>query len=176
MSDIKTEPLDTGELSIDSSTMNTQTAQWATSWTQGLTAGSNGTTSIDLSSISGLGKAQAVIGGGIGGAVGSPYTLTTDNTGSIQWQQSPYILQAEGKMSLQGSKADIEVNGKSLKDWMTKVEERLNILTPNPELEREWDELRRLGERYRKLEKKCKDKAEMWKQLKKMPAPRPPKA
>jgi F0F1-type ATP synthase epsilon subunit len=76
-------------------------------------------------------------------------------------------------MSLRGENADLDINGKSLKGWMEKVEERLNILTPNPELEKEWDELRRLGERYRKLEKKCKQKAEMWKQLKKMPAPRP---
>jgi hypothetical protein len=38
-------------------------------------------------------------------------------------------------------------------------------------LEKEWDELRRLGERYRKLEKKCKEKAEVWKKLKAMPKP-----
>jgi hypothetical protein len=31
--------------------------------------------------------------------------------------------------------------------------------------------LRRLGERYRKLEKKCREKADMWKRLKSMPAP-----
>ena len=54
---------------------------------------------------------------------------------------------------------------------MEQVEERLNILTPNPELEKEWDDLRKLGERYRKLEKKCKEKAEVWKKLKSMPPP-----
>jgi flagellar motility protein MotE (MotC chaperone) len=43
------------------------------------------------------------------------------------------------------------------------------MLVPNPELEKEWDELRRLGERYRKLEKKCQQKAEMWNKLKSMP-------
>jgi flagellar motility protein MotE (MotC chaperone) len=74
-------------------------------------------------------------------------------------------------MSLQGENADLDINGKSLKDWMDKVEERLNILTPNPELEKEWDDLRRLGERYRKLEKKCKEKAEVWNKLKSMPKP-----
>ena len=74
-------------------------------------------------------------------------------------------------MALNGNGADIDINGKSLKDWMEKVEERLNILTPNPELEKEWDELRRLGERYRKLEKKCKEKAEVWNKLKSMPKP-----
>jgi flagellar motility protein MotE (MotC chaperone) len=74
-------------------------------------------------------------------------------------------------MSLNGDNADLDINGKSLKNWMEKVEERLNILTPNSELEKEWDELRRLGERYRKLEKKCKQKAEMWNKLKSMPPP-----
>ena len=54
---------------------------------------------------------------------------------------------------------------------MEKVEERLNILTPNPELEKEWDDLRRLGERYRKLEKMCREKANMWNKLKSMPSP-----
>jgi hypothetical protein len=54
---------------------------------------------------------------------------------------------------------------------MEKVEERLNILTPNPEMEKEWDDLRKLGERYRKLEKKCKEKSLMWNKLKAMPKP-----
>jgi flagellar motility protein MotE (MotC chaperone) len=76
-------------------------------------------------------------------------------------------------MELHGDGADIDINGKSMTAWMEKVEERLNILTPNPELEKEWDELRKLGERYRKLEKKCKEKAEMWNKLKSMPPPNP---
>jgi hypothetical protein len=76
-----------------------------------------------------------------------------------------------GKVSLNGKDADVEINGKSLKTWMEQVEERLNMLTPNPELEKEWDELRKLGERYRKLEKKCKEKSEVWKKLKSMPPP-----
>jgi hypothetical protein len=76
-----------------------------------------------------------------------------------------------GRLSLNGKDADVDINGKSLNTWMEKVEERLNILTPNPELEKEWDELRRLGERYRKLEKKCKEKSEVWKKLKSMPPP-----
>jgi len=80
-------------------------------------------------------------------------------------------LDQNSRISLRGDDADLDINGKSLKDWMEKVEERLNILTPNPELEKEWDELRRLGERYRKLEKKCKEKAEVWKKLKAMPKP-----
>ncbi len=81
-------------------------------------------------------------------------------------------LEQSGKISLNGKNADVDINGKSLKAWMEKVEERLNILTPNPELEKDWDDLRKLGERYRKLEKKCKEKAEVWKKLKSMSPPK----
>ena len=80
-------------------------------------------------------------------------------------------IQPNNTIQIKGENADLLINEKSLKTWMEKVEERLNILTPNPELEKEWDELRRLGERYRKLEKKCREKADMWKKLKSMPAP-----
>lgn len=76
-----------------------------------------------------------------------------------------------GTLQINGQSADIEINGKSLKSWMEKVEERLNILTVNLELEKEWDELRELGQRYKQLEKKCKEKAEVWNKLKSIPPP-----
>ena len=103
---------------------------------------------------------------------GTGYTYTTNNT-------SPWIatgtninpamvVSQSGSIEIKGEDADIKINGKSMKTWMEAVEERLNILTPNPELEKDWDELRRLGERYRKLEQKCKEKAQMWAALKKV--------
>ena len=76
------------------------------------------------------------------------------------------------KMVMKGEKADIEINGKSMTAWMEKVEQRLNILYPNPDMEKDWDDLRRLGERYKKLEKKCQEKSKMWEALKKMPPPK----
>lgn len=80
-------------------------------------------------------------------------------------------ITSRGVMELQGEDADIKINGRSLMDSIAALEERLNILVPNPELEKEWDELRELGERYRELERKCKQKGEMWKKLKSMPPP-----
>ena len=114
--------------------------------------------------------------GGLNGATGSNTVWTTNTTAAGSYRISPdyndlaAVIENRGRMSLKGLNADIEINGKSLKGWMERVEERLNILTPNPELEQEWDELRRLGERYRRLEKKCKEKADMWNKLKSMPA------
>ena len=78
-------------------------------------------------------------------------------------------VKPNNKISISGENADIEINGKSMLTWMERVEQQLNILTPNTELEKDWDDLRRLGERYRKLEKKCREKALMWETLKKMP-------
>ena len=111
--------------------------------------------------------------GGLNGATGSNTVWTTNTTGAGTYRLNDpaAVLSASGRMELKGDGADLTINGKSLTAWMEKVEERLNILTPNPELEKEWDELRRLGERYRKLEKKCKEKAEVWNKLKSMPKP-----
>ena len=108
----------------------------------------------------------------------NPYIYTTTTGTSPPWQILPNDQHAMkvakgGQLDMQGEGADIRINGKSMKAWMEQVEQRLNILTPNPELEKEWDELRRLGERYRKLEKRCQEKADMWQALKKLPRPKP---
>ena len=106
------------------------------------------------------------------GTIG-PYVFTnTTGINSIQpgnLSISNTQFEQNGKMVMKGAEADIEINGKSMRTWMEKVEQRLNILTPNPDMEKEWDQLRRLGERYRKLEKKCQEKSQMWNALKKMP-------
>jgi hypothetical protein len=102
-----------------------------------------------------------------------PYQNLTTTTGtsigigaSPEWNMK---VEQTGQIDIRGKDADIRINGKSMNQWMEQVEQRLNILTVNPELEKEWDDLRRLGERYRKLEKKCQEKAKMWEALKKLP-------
>jgi hypothetical protein len=80
-------------------------------------------------------------------------------------------LNQSGMLSLSGANADVNINGKSLMKTIEALEERLNMLVPNPELEKEWDDLKKLGDRYRKLEAKCKEKANMWNKLKSMPKP-----
>jgi hypothetical protein len=112
----------------------------------------------------------AAIGGGTG------YTYTAPNT--VPWINtttgSPTLSVGQsGTIELRGENPDIKINDKSMVTWMEAVEERLNILTPNPELEKDWDELRRLGQRYRALEKKCKEKAQMWAALKKVQPKQP---
>jgi hypothetical protein len=72
-----------------------------------------------------------------------------------------------GIVELRGEKADIRVNGESMMQTLRDIQDRLNMLRPNPELEAEWDQLRALGEQYRKLESEFKEKSKMWNTLKK---------
>ena len=120
--------------------------------------------------------------GTIAGGSYSPntgYTYTT-NTTTSPWivnngstNPSMVVNPSGGSIEIKGEDADIKINGKSMVTWMEAVEERLNMLTPNPELEQDWDDLRRLGNRYRALEEKCKEKARMWEALKKVQPKQP---
>jgi len=102
---------------------------------------------------------------------GIAHTSATGINVSSGYSFTGQNIQPSNTVHIRGEDADLLINDKSLKNWMERVEERLNILTPNPEIEKEWDDLRKLGERYRKLEKKCKEKTDMWKKLKSMPRP-----
>lgn len=109
---------------------------------------------------------SVTIGGAPGTSANAIWTTTGTGTG---WPSAVgATISPSATITLKGEEADIDINGKSMRAWMEKVEERLNILTPNTELEKDWDDLRKLGERYRKLEKKCKEKAEVWNKLKKL--------
>jgi hypothetical protein len=131
------------------------------------------TDSIDLSMLSNT-------------VIGSPYTVTsslhanafpggfttgtgwTNSTGNTPWLTQSSVAP---KINLDGEGADIVVNGESLIGMLRCIQERLNILTPNPTLETEWAELRELGEQYRKLEQHIQEKQATWDKLKAMPPP-----
>ena len=78
---------------------------------------------------------------------------------------NPGIDVTQGDIAVHND-GDIKLGERSLKQFMDKVDERLNILQPNPELEAEWDELKRLGEQYRKMEQELLEKNKMWEKLK----------
>ena len=101
----------------------------------------------------------------------SPYTISNTTGGAgTTWTSMPFS-NGSSKIQLDGENADITVNGRSLIESIKKIEERLNILTPNPKMEAEWDQLRELGAQYRELEKKLKEQGDMWAKLKAMPPP-----
>jgi hypothetical protein len=136
--------------------------------TNHITSGT-GTDTIDWGASAGWSTTGTVIPGSItaiGGGTGYTYTTNTTSPWISGSSNATVNIAQSGTLELRGKNPDIKINDKSMVAWMEKVEERLNILTPNPELEAEWDELRRLGNRYRALEKKCKEKAQMWEKLK----------
>lgn len=100
-------------------------------------------------------------------ALGTGYTIS-----SAGWDLSNAIapsaaISAKGKLELTGEEADVVVDGVSLKDTLKAINERLNILTANQKLEAEWDQLRELGEQYRRLEAELLEKQRMWEIIKK---------
>jgi hypothetical protein len=128
-----------------------------------LSSGSWSNTNINNTSITGGGFSYP----NTVSVTGGPYTIGGAGTGI---SLNPWATNTP-KIKLDGEGADIEVNGWSLIDAIQKIEQRLNILHPNTELESEWEDLRALGEQYRKLEQHIKDKQATWDKLKAMPPP-----
>ena len=62
--------------------------------------------------------------------------------------------------------ADLVIGGKSIKKMLEAIEVKLAILEPNLKLESEWEELKRLGNEYRALEKEIQEKMKTWDILK----------
>ena len=106
--------------------------------------------------------------GAIGTTLGAyPNTIYTTGTSAPWMQHNP----TGAKIQLDGENADIMVNDWSPVSAVKRIEERLGLYQPNPELEEEWSDLRALGEQYRKLEQHIKDKQATFNRLKAMPAP-----
>jgi len=73
-------------------------------------------------------------------------------------------IQVKGDAEFDG---EVTIKGKKLSEMFEKIEERLAILHPNPELEDRWDELKELSKRYKELEQEIIEKERVWNILKK---------
>jgi len=104
------------------------------------------------------------------------YTWTTNGTGgynlgttinpslnfSDNWQDTKLKVQGDAEFD-----GDVKIKGKSITEMFAKIEERLGILYPNEKLEEKWEELKKLGDAYRALEKDILEKEQIWETLKK---------
>lgn len=88
--------------------------------------------------------------------------LSTNTSGQPIWSDATSFVKPSAIIDLRGDNADIIINGVSLKTVLEGIQTRLNMLTPNPCLEREWEELAELGEKYRELEKYLLEKEKTW--------------
>ena len=107
-----------------------------------------------------------------GTSAGSSGQVLTSNGTNTSWANisiaEPNLqgatLKVNGNADFDG---EVTIKGKNLTDMLEKIEERLAILHPNPELEDKWDELKELGKRYKELEAEIIEKEKIWAILKK---------
>ena len=123
------------------------------------------TITIDSATIASNTLSNARISPGFGAIPLTGGIYTTNST--VGLGTTPVTIRPSGTIDLQGENADIKVNGESMMETLRGIQDRLNMLRPNPELEEEWDQLRELGDQYRKLEAEFKEKSKMWNTLKK---------
>ena len=106
----------------------------------------------------------------VGGAYGN-VTLNSPNFGSngniisanggggANWSSMPFSNNIGntgiGTLNIDGENADIMINGRSLKDFMEKMEDRLAILTPDLEKLEHFAALKKAYEHYKTLEALC---------------------
>ena len=99
---------------------------------------------------------------------GSGQVLTSNGTNTSWITTDPSLkgstLSVKGDADFEG---EVTIKGKNLADMFEKIEERLAILHPNPELEDKWDELKQLSKRYKELEAEIIEKERVWAILKK---------
>lgn len=87
-------------------------------------------------------------------------TITSNGSANL----TPNTIHVKGDAEFEG---DLKIQGKSLKESLDRIEERLAILRPNEELEEKWDQLRGLRKLYMELEAEIIEKEKMWSILKK---------
>jgi hypothetical protein len=118
----------------------------------------------------------------------TPNTVTWPNTNGINWGSTmnngstgtytiatnPNLegtsLKVKGDAEFEGDvtfQGDVAIKGKSIKESLLAIEERLAILRPNEALEKKWDNLRELRKQYMELEAEIIEKEKMWEILKK---------
>jgi hypothetical protein len=155
--------------------MSTPTYQLAEDLIDNLTASVSSTTASQTYTIGNLGSGLTYSNTAITGTAypnvtlgaSGPFTFSAGTNTAPWFTQSP----TSAKIKLEGEGADIVVNGSSLVDAINSIKDRLNCLQINPALEKEWDDLRALGDQYRKLEKQILEKQATWDRLKAMPPP-----
>ena len=90
-------------------------------------------------------------------------SINTDSC--ITTAQNSDLKVSDGNVIVENG--DVVIDNHSVLELFKKIEERLALLTPCPELESDWEELKNLGNQYRELEKKILEKEKTWQLLKK---------
>jgi hypothetical protein len=90
------------------------------------------------------------------GAAGSSGQFYTTGTNGHNWNNLPTVnITGTGIDMAAGT--DISIDGKSLKNFMTKMEERLAILVPDPKKLEPFEALKKAYEHYKLMESLCQE-------------------
>ena len=108
---------------------------------------------------------QVLVGGGAGasgtntfGSGAIPSNITVSGGAGLSMANTAWVnstaakVSASGQLTLEGFEPDIMIGGKSMVTWMQKVEQRLSILEPKPQLLAKYEALQQAYEHYRTLE------------------------
>jgi hypothetical protein len=137
--------------------------------------GGAGQSSYTLNTGAGIGGSSGIDTITIDSSLYSSGSLTSASTSTMTWNpmvnhnwttgtNTAVNISTDGITMQPGT--DINVGGRSLMNAIDKMEERLGILNPNPELEDRWDQLKELRKQYIELEKDLLEKEKLMKILK----------
>ena len=87
------------------------------------------------------------------GATGGTYTIS--NAGGYYTTKNNVNITGDGIDMAAGT--DIKIDGRSLKNFMDKMEERLAILVPDPAKLEKFEALKKAYEHYKLMEKLCQE-------------------
>lgn len=96
-------------------------------------------------------SASTVTVSGAGGSGGTGSVLMASGAGT-NWATTSAKTTMSGQLTLEGEKPDIIIGGKSMASWMQKVEQRLSILEPKPQLLAKYEALQQAFDHYKTLE------------------------
>ena len=94
----------------------------------------------------------SISGAGGGGGSGGNYATMAAGAGGSTWHNTNAKVSMQGQLTLEGENPDITIGGKSMVSWMQKVEQRLSILEPKPELLAKYEALQQAYDHYKTLE------------------------
>jgi hypothetical protein len=86
------------------------------------------------------------------GVSGSVLTMNTGARGNGSWANPVMSVSQKATIDLKGEEADIIINGVSLAKTLQGIQDRLNILVPDPDLLEKYETLRELHSQYKMME------------------------
>ena len=94
----------------------------------------------------------SISGAGGGGNGGNYATMAAGSVVPAAWANTNAKVSMQGQLTLEGFEPDIMIGGKSMVTWMQKVEQRLSILEPKPQLLAKYEALQQAFDHYKTLE------------------------